>query len=280
MTDRPIRPRPGPERRALPERRARERRVLWLGLMISALVHLVALGWVGGWLEPDPTPAPRRAEIIVAEPPGGLRAIEIAEPSATDRPPEPDTPDRPEPAEETETMVATAEVPVVVPADSISAADRLSPRVIDPRLWEPMVILPLELSIEDVEARVGAAIELLSDSALAEAEAAVRARDWTVEDGSGGKWGISPGKLHLGKVTLPLPIWIPLDVDATLEQQRWYGLDRDLERARILDSFEERVKAIRERRDRERTERLESERSGLGENGEAGEAGGGEARGG
>ena len=259
MTDRPNRPRPGLDRRSLPERRARERRVLWVGLAVSVAIHVLALGLVGGWLEPDPTPA-RPAGAVVAEPARGMRAIELATPSEPERPPAPEAPDEPEREADTAPPVVARAEPGTSPADSVSAADRLAPRVVDPRLWEPMVLLPLELSIEDVEARVGAAIEMMSDSALAEAEAAVRARDWTVEDESGGRWGISPGKIHLGKVTLPLPIWIPLSVEDDLEQQRWYGLDRDLERARILESFEERVKAIRERRDRERTERLEAEK--------------------
>ena len=258
MSERSATQSPGTDRRSLPERRARERRILYAGLLVSAVIHLIGLGLAGGWLEPDPEP-PRAPEAVMAEPPRGMRAIEIAPQPAPDRPSLPAEPDPPvqEPAPERPPTVARSEP--AAPADTLSAADRLAPRVIDPRLWEPMVILPLEPTLADVEARVGAAIELLSDSALAEAEAAVRARDWTVEDASGGRWGISPGRIHLGKVSLPLPIWIPLDVEADLDQQRWYGLERDLERARILESFEERVKAIRERRDRERTERMEAE---------------------
>jgi hypothetical protein len=152
--------------------------------------------------------------------------------------------------------------PADAPADTLTAADRLAPRVVDPRLWEPMVLVPVEPSLEEVEARVAAAVELLSDSALAEAEAALRARDWTVTDEDGGRWGISPGKIHLGKVTLPLPIWFPVDMQDELETRRWYELDRALERTRILDTFQDRVRAIRERRDRERAERREAENGG------------------
>ncbi|MDX1673460.1 MAG: hypothetical protein R3314_01565 [Longimicrobiales bacterium] len=260
MRERPATQSSGPERRPLPERRARERRVLYVGLLVSAAIHLIVLGLAGGWLEPDPEPA-RAPDAIMAEPPAGMRAIEIAAEPAADRPRPPEEPEEPEREREAEPEAAAevARAEPAGPADTLSAADRLAPRVVDPRLWEPMVILPLEPTLDDVEARVGAAIELMSDSALAAAEAAVRARDWTVEDASGGRWGISPGQIHLGKVSLPLPIWIPLDVEADLDQQRWYGLERDLERARILESFEERVKAIRERRDRERTERMEAE---------------------
>ncbi len=191
----------------------------------------------------------------MAEPPPGMRAVEIAvapEPEI-EEPTEPEEP-QPEPEEEPEPAPAPVRTGRA-PADTLTAADRLAPRVVDPRLWEPMVLIPVEPTFEEVEARVGAAIEMMNDSMLAEAEAAMRARDWTVVDDDGGRWGISPGKIHLGKVTLPLPIWLPVDPDAAADQRQWYELDQALERTRILDTFQERVQAIRERRDRERAER-------------------------
>jgi hypothetical protein len=258
MTDRPGTPLSNVGRRSLPERRARERRVLWVGLAVSLVAHLVAVGLVGGWLEPDPTRAVQPQTPMIAEPPPGMRAVEIA--AAEPQAPAPEEPEEPEPEEPEEPEPEPAPEPAPVageltPADTLTAADRLAPRVVDPRLWEPMVLLPLEPTIEEVEARVGAAIEMMNDSMLAEAEAAMRARDWTVVDEDGGRWGISPGKIHLGSLTLPLPIWLPVDPEAAREQRQWYELDRALERTRILDTFRERVQAIRERRDRERAER-------------------------
>ena len=50
-----------------------------------------------------------------------------------------------------------------------------------------------------------ARLEVLNDSAAAAAEAAAEATDWTYTDEEGRRWGISPGKLHLGDLTLPLP---------------------------------------------------------------------------
>ena len=256
-------PHPSPGRRSLPDRRARERRVLFFGLLISVAVHALILAVVGDWLEPDPTRATRPAEPLIAEPPRGMRAIQLSEP-----PPQPvrTEPEEPEDGdEEPETaapVVAQAEAPDDAPADTLSAADRLAVRVVDPRLWRPMILMPREPDIDDVEARIAAAVELLSDSALAEAEAAIRARDWTVEDGSGGRWGISPGKLHLGSLTLPLPIFFPVDPEVRDAQQQWWELDQQFERARILESFRERVQAIRERRDRERREAREGDNGG------------------
>ena len=218
---------------------------------------MVVIGLAGGWLAPRPEPTRRAPTAVILEPPQGMRAIDVevtaSEPAVVERP---DDPERPEPEESPapERVAVTEAVPDTMAADDITAAERLAPRIVDPRLWQPMILIPLEPTIEDVEARVAAAVELLSDSALAAADAAMRARDWTVEDKDGGRWGISPGQIHLGSITLPLPIWFPQDPEAAAEQRMWLELDQQLDRARVLESFQERVRAIRERRERERTE--------------------------
>lgn len=246
----------------MPARRARERRVLWVGLLLSLVAHVVIGGLVGAWLEADTERQRPRAQPLVAEPPRGLRAIELAPVPDAAAPEPPEEPERREPEPESRPVVARTESVDSLPADTLSAADRLAARIVDPRLWRPMILLPREPTLEDVEARIAAAVELLSDSALADVDAAMRARTWTVEDASGGQWGISPGKLHLGQLTLPLPIWFPVNPDAVASEQQWYELERQLDRARILESFEERVRAIRERRDRERAERQNAENGG------------------
>ena len=240
--------------------------MLWVGLLVSLVFHFIAAGIVGAWLEPDRVRPRPRPEPLMAEPPRGMRAIELVEVPEETAPNVPEAPE-PEPQPEPEPTAPPVVARVAadsVPADTLTAADRLAVRVVDPRLWRPMVLIPREPTLEDVEARVGAALELLSDSALARAEAAVRARDWTVEDASGGRWGISPGNLHLGKLTLPLPIYFFGGVypDAEASSQQWYELERQLDRARFLESFEDRVQAIRERRDRERDERRNAENGG------------------
>lgn len=257
MTQPPQRtPTPGGQR-SLPERRGRDRRVLAVGLAISVLVHVVALVLISDWLTPAPGPSPRLPDALHVEAPRGMRAIEMrdeGDPTSLERPDEPAPEARTDPAPARQVAAAPEPPPEMEPADVPSAAERLAPRVVDYRLWQPMVLVPREPTIGDVEARIAAAVELLSDSALAEADAAIRARDWTVQDDSGGKWGVSPGKLHLGSVTLPLPIWFPVDPAAIEADAMWYELDQQLERTRILDSFEERVRAIRERREKERAE--------------------------
>lgn len=238
--------------------------MLWVGLLISLVAHVLAVGFAGAWLEPDREQPRRAPEPILAEPPRGMRAVQLSEaPPETLVPEEPDEPDEREPRPAPEAPPAMAATLDSLPADTLTAGDRLAVRVVDPRLWRPMILLPREPTIEDVEARVGAALELLSDSALAEAEAALRARDWTVKDANGGRWGISPGKLHLGKLTLPLPLFFgSVDPDAEAASQQWYELDQQYDRARFLESFEDRVRAIRERRDRERAERRNAENGG------------------
>lgn len=241
--------------RSASQSRARYSRALRVGLAISAILHLVAVVVVSDWLAPpEEQPAARQAPVLVT-PPRGLRAVDLSVVDAG----RPVVPERPAPAPEPEperSRPAPAVTPepdaTPVPADQITAADRLAPRVVDPRLWRPMVLMPREPTLEDVEARIAAAVELLSDSALAEAEAALRARDWTVTDAEGRRWGISPGKLHLGSLTLPIPIWFPVDPGAEADRNAWYELDGQMERARVLESFEDRVRAIRERRERER----------------------------
>jgi type IV secretory pathway VirB10-like protein len=251
-------------RRPVRERRVRERRILFLGLAVSALIHLVVLGLASRWLEPADRAAATAPAPMPVEPPATMRAVTLAEPSiaaldpdvTAPAPPPPRAAVRPAPP----TAAATEEA--VAAVERRTAAERLAPRVVDPRIWRPMVLLPREPRLEDVQARLAEAMEMLSDSALAEAERAMRARDWTVEDADGGRWGISPGKLHLGSVTLPLPIFFPVDMEQQARDRYWAELEMQFDRAELLESFDARVRAIRERRDRERGDRQGAGRNG------------------
>lgn len=237
----------------------RERRVLRAAMVASVLLHVLALGILGGLLDAPPSERPPSPAPYISEPPSGMRAVNVA-PIAAGEAPAPRDP-RSAPVEEDEVSVRTpsdrpaaaaAQTPPA--ADGRSAADRLAPRLVDARLWRPMVLIPREPTLADVQARIAAATELLSDSALADAEARIRATDWTVKDGEGGRWGISPGKLHLGKLTLPLPVYVE---EYDPQKGEYYDLEAQVDRTRFLESFEDRVRKIRERRERERRERQE-----------------------
>ena len=241
----------------------RERRVLRTGLVVSAVLHVLVLGILGGLFEAPRSGPPASTVPYLAEPPSGMRAVNIA-PVAGEAPSlrAPRTPvvDREEQVSGRSREPSTP-APESMPgprvADGRSAADRLAPRLIDARLWRPMILVPREPTLADVQARIAAAAELLSDSALADAEAKIRATDWTVKDADGGRWGISPGKLHLGKLTLPLPIAYAEGYDPARDE--YYDLQAQVDRTRFLESFEDRVRKIRERRERERRERQEEE---------------------
>lgn len=238
------------------DRRAGERRVLYVGLAVSFILHFLLIVLASRWLEPADHAGAAAPDPMVVQPDDAMRAVALSDgtspapgPEATVSPPISDpAPPAAVPEEDEE------DAPEDEPAELRTAAERLAPRLVDPRLWEPMVLLPREPTLEDVQDRIAAAMEMMSDSALAEAERAMRARDWTVEDGSGGRWGISPGKIHLGSVTLPLPLFFPVDMEAEARQAYWDELETQLDRAEFLESFDNRVRAIRERRERERAE--------------------------
>jgi hypothetical protein len=251
----PVRP-PVRGRRPVRERRGRERRVLYIGLALSFALHVVLVTLASLWLDPDVSYAPLPLDPTAAEPERGLRAVALAEAEAVVEPPAETPVARPTPPPVRRPQAPPS--PATVEAEAVdrrTAAERLTPRMVDPRLWRPMIVLPKEPSFSEVQDRVARAIEMLSDSALAETERAMRARDWTVTDASGGRWGISPGQIHLGSITLPLPLSFPMDMEGLAQQEYWYELENQLQRAEFLENFDSRVRSIRERRDRERNER-------------------------
>ena len=112
---------------------------------------------------------------------------------------------------------------------------------------------------EELEARIRWAIEEYGDAEEAARRAAEDALDWTHTDEDGGRWGVSPGKLHLGSLTLPLPIGFgrTRGVDAAADEQddRLSELDAQAARGRVWENWQRRAQVIRERVDRERAER-------------------------
>lgn len=149
------------------------------------------------------------------------------------------------------------------PGGSGTGGSVLRPGLRDPRLHAPghapAAERPLtehERYLSDLYGKLGAH----NDSVAAEQERARRATDWTVKDKDGRRWGISPGKIHLGGVTLPAPF------DPAVGSPRWddrereeAGQRREIDRQALdrqrRDSFSDRVKATRERKDAERQAR-------------------------
>jgi hypothetical protein len=154
----------------------------------------------------------------------------------------------------------------------LSAAERLRPRVGDWRLWLAPPLLrrpdatPAERAAE-VRARLYAAIESHNDSLAAELAREAGALDWTVGE-EGKKWGISPGKIHLGGVTLPLPlIFAPHPATARQYEDRigdYEAIRRQAGQADVDETIEDRIKAIREREEAKRKAEQDTASAGAG----------------
>ena len=143
--------------------------------------------------------------------------------------------------------------------EDLTVAERLQPRIIDPRLWLPINPDYTELTDQErAELLLRGMIQSWNDS-MAVAEAlSERAMDWTYTDDDGRRWGLSPGRLHLGDFSIPLPFSfaLPPGRRETLadRQQIRDDLARGAATAIIRETWAERARAIRER--------LEAERSG------------------
>lgn len=241
------------------------RRPLLVGLAISVVVHgLVFLFLHQVVFMPVPVPgAPARGE---ASPrPRGMRVYNLAI-DASAPPIRPSTPTRE--ARPAPSRAPTAEPPAETEEEgperrARAVEERLRPRLGDARIWAP-VQAPAQpedsLTTQDAENRIARQLGIFNDSAAAAAERARRATDWTVTDANGGRWGISPGKLHLGKLTLPLPLALPPPSGPVGRRMaEWEEMQGQAARERARESFEDRVRAIRERKDREREEQKQKE---------------------
>jgi hypothetical protein len=132
--------------------------------------------------------------------------------------------------------------------------ERTRPRADDPRLWA----LP-DAPIADIDefdvalAPLYARLSAIADSMYAAGLAAERALDWTITDENGGRWGFSPGKIHLGSITLPMPFSFSPPPGRRDEYNNringWNAIQRQAGQAAVLEALEERAKAIRARQD-------------------------------
>jgi hypothetical protein len=192
-----------------------------------------------------------------------VQIIELSEPEESAEAPIPL-----EPVEEPEPMMTRAAPAVVVAAtedeeeeeegeDGLTVAERLQPRIVDSRLWLPLSGEYLGLTDEErAQILLRGMIRSWNDS-MAVAEAlSQRAMDWTYTDEEGRRWGLSPGRLHLGDFSIPIPFAL-----APPPGRRNVLADRQLIRddiARgavtsvIRETWAERARAIRERLEADR----------------------------
>jgi hypothetical protein len=246
-------------RRAL---KARDRRVLWVGLVVSFTLHAVVVLMYSTFVR---TGVPEVMLPPTLEPEGsqsGTQIIAIAEQPADEpsQPLEPELePEEPEPVEVTapEAAPSTGVGPATEGDESGMpghVADLLRPLLEDSVIWRQVDPALTELTDQQVmELRLRWALTEWNEAMMSARDAAL---DWTYTDDEGNTWGVSPGKLHLGKLTIPLPVNFgpPPGRSADLDRRAFEDLDIDRAegRARAWESWEERGKAIRERVDRER----------------------------
>lgn len=139
-------------------------------------------------------------------------------------------------------------------------------RITDTSLW--MVARPdliLLTPEQRMQLELMGRLEAWNDSLRVAIAAEAALLDWTKSDGKGGKWGISPGKLHLGSITIPLPFGFgpnPWQAEQIARRQRREDDILDHVQAQVVRaSWKERAEAIRRRKDRER-ERARERRGG------------------
>lgn len=240
------------------------RRAFWVGLALSAALHLAVLVAYPP-LRPVEAPSAASRQARAPEvPAGAMRAIELAPAGAA--------PSLISPREPVELapVSAPAELPAAprvggdpygrgLVAPGPTAAERMRPRLRDARLWAPLDPELNALTEEQrIELELTGRIAEWNDSMAAAAEAARRGTDWTHTDAEGRKWGVSEGQLHLGGVTLPLPFVFAAPVGQRDAAKRraweWEEIARGAATGEVRDSWKDRAQAIRERRDRERAQ--------------------------
>lgn len=205
---------------------------------------------------PVPVPAPPAAEADATPAlpePAPLTPTRIAQPAPDDRP----------------VLTQPAVIPSAIPApgDAVttpnpgvvsSPAGRFQRRIVDPALWVgPATAFPAPVTPAEAAAgRLAAGIRSYNDSVAAAAAAEAGATDWTVKDKDGGRWGVSPGAIHIGSVTLPLPFGFSGPTgrrEETADKMRTYAeSNAQAKRMEIEETFESRAKALRKRKDAER----------------------------
>jgi len=138
-----------------------------------------------------------------------------------------------------------------------TAAERLRPHLVDPRIWAPLDEALNELTLKQrLELDLSGRVAEWQDSIQAALAQDRALTDWTKTDSKGRKWGVADGKLYLGDITIPFPLSFGLPVGRRDEFRRnawvWDEIQRGAATGEMRDSWKERAKAIRERRDKER----------------------------
>lgn len=218
------------------ERERELRRTLAAGIAASVLLHVLFVLVAGGvrveslslTLPPVETvPAPDALVVVEISPvelapaPEEPRPEPVPPPEAppeTEPEPEPEPEEEEEEREEEEGRAPLPGIPDIFfpgrptemdEGERRTNASRLRLRFSDARLWfdprSPRLIGERLVRFARADSAVRAILRDWLDSVQLDADLERRARDWTFER-DGERWGISPDGIHLGDVTIPLPI--------------------------------------------------------------------------
>jgi hypothetical protein len=246
--------------------RARYRGAFRLGFGISAVVHILAISLYPSFFSGIPEADVRFGGYAQPLSPPGTELVNIVE---LPDDPDPDAPPPPEEEPEPEVPTVPAEalptgIPGVVGPEEFmeatpgpTAAERIRPKGEDLRFWAPVDPERTALTREELmRLQLIAEIEAMNDSAAIVAELERRAREWTYTDEDGKKWGVSPGKIHLGDVTLPMPFGFGMSPGQRERAEdrlwAWDEIEEAATRGEFLRTWRERDAAIRARKNAER----------------------------
>ena len=238
------------------------RRALTVGIAASAALHIAVIVLyavvITDW-------SPREAIMAVESPSRGfndmrvVRVVEIAPPDLTAEPP--DDPSQPTAEFQPGVIDVGPAIPDGVDVGELPGGRRASEvlrvRSSDMRLWREAMPELFELTdAERMQLELAGRLEEWTDSVAEVVAAELALTDWTFTDDEGRRWGISPGQLHLGDLTLPLPFYFRGNSWQRDLASRRAWEDQDILNGAnvqaLRSSWRERAEAIRRRRDGDR----------------------------
>ena len=288
--------RPRPTRKRPAEEPRRTGVSLAVSVVLHALVAAMVLqalmnpGRIASWLGPSSDSDPGERIVFVQPPPAPPAPAEGSiggSAAAADEEDEEDVA-----APERGRLVAPSEVPTTIPAPApgvpagvpggvrggvpggtgrAAPTRGLVPSYSDPRLWGSVQAAPSapRTTAQTIDSLIGRDLQGYRDSLVRAAEARDPA-DWTVGS-DGNKWGIDPGFIRLGKVSIPTAVLglLPLNAQAnpmSIERDRSLGairrqIDAVDRRQQANTSLKSQAQEIRARTDRERELRRQRERA-------------------
>lgn len=198
----------------------------------------------------------------------GIRVVNIDEQVDEERPvierlilPDEEVPVEPDTEDAPDEIAPTPGIDADPEADrrerGVLASERLKVRMEDERIYRPAAPEVYAITEEErMRLELAGRIEAYNDSVAAAVAAEAGLTDWTRTDSEGNRWGVSPGKLHLGKLTLPLPFNFGQNGWQRARSQDRAWRMRDIQRGAAaqdaLANLRERAREIRKRRDEER----------------------------